>query len=245
MKKVFFILVLPLAFASCVSDADLAPAGGYGRISVDLTNDPIVQTRAAVADLSKWTIYAQPELGDKVYFTNGTVYVRAGEYSVTASNYPDENAWRAANNNRGDAYYVGTTENVNVQLGDTATVQIACGAAKNSRVTVTFPQTDVIDRIRIVANPSANEIVYTSDANEPAYFNPGEFHYKFLYYHGSTEVESGTYTATLEAGKETNIAIVVKEGTINVTVTTDDFTPAEPQVIVIDAADGFPVYNRE
>ena len=44
MKKIYFA-ALALALTACVSNEDLNPVDNYGYIDLNVSNDPIVETR--------------------------------------------------------------------------------------------------------------------------------------------------------------------------------------------------------
>jgi hypothetical protein len=89
MKKIY-LAALTLAMTACVSNDDLNPVDNYGYIDLNVSNDPVMVTRAeqTVSDLNEWTVTAD---GETNYELNSLTdnRVKAGTYSITAKNATD------------------------------------------------------------------------------------------------------------------------------------------------------------
>lgn len=240
MKKILFAaMAICVGMTSCMNE-DFPYAPNYGYINVNVTNDPVISTRAAVTgdDLESWTIMA----GD--YDLNDNNKIPAGTYTVKASNYASDVDALGANNNWGDAFYTGSS-NVTLVAGDTKEVSIACGTAKNSRLKVKFTlDNNAFKNYYLVAD--RNLTFKTGNVSDSlAYYNVGQdvkVSYTLHYTYGTNEPRSlpGTIAMT-EAAKEYELSISSNSnGTITITeITYDDtFTVVEGGSIEFDAATG-------
>lgn len=136
MKKIY-LAALTLAMTACVSNEDLNPVDNYGYIDVNVSNDPVMVTRAeqTITDLTGWTITADGTDNDYTLSLNDNK-VLAGTYSITAKNAEDVDKANAADNGWGKAFYESSPQNVTVSAGNTTPVNINCGFAKNSKLTL-------------------------------------------------------------------------------------------------------------
>lgn len=242
MKKILFsMMALGLAMTSCMNE-DLGEVGGqYGYIDLAVTNEPVVKARATtVSSFDDWTVKA----GDYTITDKNTV-VKAGTYTVTAQNYADIDAALAANENWGDAYYYGSQDNVEVKAGQTTTVAIDCGKAKNGRISTSFNLLASAFSDYTVTVGSTEEggrnLVFNSDTtNDFAYFAAGEVPFTFSYKYNNGDSKSISGKVTVVAGTEHQINISSNDnGTINLTINYDEtFEDGEDQTITIDAATG-------
>ena len=55
MKKIY-LAALTLAMTACVSNDDLNPVENYGYIDLNVSNDPIVETKAVTINNKSWTV---------------------------------------------------------------------------------------------------------------------------------------------------------------------------------------------
>ena len=86
MKKIFSTLFVAATMLSACTNDNILDVASYGYLSLGLTTDNKVTTRAvkSVGDLSKWKV----KVGDTNY-TGTSQKFAAGTYTVTASNYAD------------------------------------------------------------------------------------------------------------------------------------------------------------
>ena len=230
MKKTFlFAALAALSMVSCTNNELPEAEPGYGYINVNVSNDPVVETRAEVTDYTTWVVTA----GDKDITNDNKV--PAGTYTVTAQSHANmDNALEGW----GEAYYWGSAENVVVAAGGTATANIECGKAKNGRITTSFNLAEVFTDVSITVG---RELVFDKDNhNKKAYFAPGEIPYTLKYKYKGSEGTSITGAVTVAAGTEHIISVSSNSnGTITVNITYDDtFTDGADQNINFDAATG-------
>ena len=239
MKKIY-LAALTLAMTACVSNDDLNPVDNYGYIDVNVSNDPVMVTRATIKvdDLSSWTIKAND------YNLNDDNKVPTGTYTITASNYASETSALESNNGWGDAYYYGYSQNVQVSAGGTSEVSINCGSAKNSRLKVEFTLND--NAFSEYSVTTDRNLTFTKEnmKDKLAYYNVGEntkVNYTFNYTHANKPTsKSGTINFN-EAAKEYKLSIKSNDnGTITITEITynDSFDPVDGESITFDAATG-------
>lgn len=238
MKKIFLaVMAVGMSLTSCMNE-EFPNAAKYGYINVNVANDPVIATRADVSNLSTWTILAGETNLNSVGYK-----IKAGTYTVTAKNYTDAEAALSAKENWGDAYYEGSTEGVVVTAGQTQTVNIDCGKAKNGRVKATFDKLgSSFTDFSVVVGAQPRQLTFDSTTSgKLAYFNKGEVvPYTFTYKYNSEEAKTITGTIDVKAATEHQINISSNDnGIIRVTVTYDDtFEVDEDQTIEIDAATG-------
>ena len=237
MKKIFLaVMAVGMSLTSCMNE-EFPNEAKYGYINVNVANDPAIATRANVSNLSTWTILAGETNLNSVDYK-----IKAGTYTVTAKNYTNAEAALSANENWGDAYYEGSTEGVVVTAGQTQTVTIDCGKAKNGRVKATFALLESSFKdFSVVVGEQSRQLTFNSSTSEKlAYFNPGEVPYTFTYKYNSEEAKTITGTINVAAATEHQINISSNDnGIISVTVTYDEtFEDGADQTIVIDAATG-------
>ena len=254
MKKIY-LAALTLAMTACVSNDDLNPVDNYGYIDVNVSNDPIVETRAEVNDLENWTVVVTPTNSDGTNVTCkaselSTKSFKKGNYSVEAYNYVDDATAHLQNRNWGAARYFGRTENsVSVTTGGTASASIACGKAKNSRIKATFNlntenNTLKFSDYKLTLNYEDGGRQLDIDQNNvetaKAYFSAGTVKFEFSYKFNNQEKSTIKSEITCEAGKEHIISISANEnGIISLTINYDDqFENGEDATLYFDAATG-------
>ena len=246
MKKTFlFAALAAISMTSCMNEEfpTLTPTTtGYGYISVNASNDPVIETRAdvKVQDLATWTIETS-KTGEETReaWTSQTKY-EAGTYTVYASNYESDTHWMEAKSNWGDAYYKGSVENVVVVAGQTATAEIECGKAKNARLKVKF---NLINNFTEYSLKAKRNLVFNSENAGSAlayYAATEEVDYTFNYKYNSTPKEITGKITMKGAATENTISIASNDnGTISVTVYYDDtFGEGNSEPLVFDAATG-------
>lgn len=269
MKKYFSLAALALvatAFTACSSDSEMNPEVGYGYIALDgVTTEAILVSRAdpdptQVSDLSTWdvTVTAKDatsgytckadKLNEHAFEAND----EKNPYTVTASNYADLSTALSQNSNWGAPYYTGSTT-VNVVKGKSTPVSIACGKAKNARLSVSFDKsfTDVayetIEGVNqasysLVATQGARSLTFNSGTSgNYAYYEGGStVNYSLSYKFNGADREAITGSITLGAnGTQKNINIMLNSnGKLTLTITTVGFTDGEGKDITIDGATG-------
>lgn len=253
MKKYFVCALAALSFTACVNeDGLLSETKGYINLNVNADNEMVV-TRAeqTVSDLSNWTIIIKKNGTPAASWSSTQVYAAGTDYSAEVYNYVDDNAAIAANNNWGAARYEGATSNTfKVEAGKTTNVEINCGKAKNTKLTVTFAEgftklEKVSDynvnlttrNLTFNQNNTTAEAFYAANQSVPYTLN-----YK---YNNDSKTINGTVN-TGEAGTATNIMVNANtNGTITLTIKYDDaWTQGTEQSITIDAATGEEVTNK-
>lgn len=243
MKKTFlFAALAALCMTSCMNEEfpTLNPSTtGYGYISVNASNDPVIETRADVKDLATWTIETSKAGEAKKTWTSQTKY-EAGTYTVYARNYKTESAWMEANDSWGAAYYEGDVD-VNVVAGQTTSANIDCGKAQNGRITTSFSLAEVFEDVSITVGVEDRKLVFNEDnKSKLAYFAPGTVSYTLKYKYNKSEEKNIQGTVTVVKGTEHIISVSSDmNGIIKVSVTYDDsFEDGADENIYFDALTG-------
>lgn len=239
MKKILFaVMALGMSLVSCTNEEIPAPAVEYGYINVNVSNDPIVQTRAtAVRNLTGWILTANDGTSDKDISNENKVV--AGTYTVSAKSHASQDAALTASNGWGEAYYEGSVSNIVVTSGGTTDAPIDCGKAKNGRIKVTFSLPSVFTDYKVTVDPSSRNLEITSDS-QVAYFNAGEVVYTLSYKYDGGDTKTVSGTIDVAAATEHTISVSANDnGRINVTVNVDDsFDQGTGADIEFDAATG-------
>ena len=254
MKKIY-LAALTLAMTACVSNDDLNPVDNYGYIDVNVSNDPVMVTRAeqTVSDLSGWTITADGTDNDYTLNLNDNK-VLAGTYSITAKNATDVETANAADDGWGKAFYKSETQVVTVAAGNTTPVNINCGSAKNSKLTLNNSlNTFVFTNVKLHAKKGGSYL--EMDGTKSVFYSVGTNVDYYITYSYNTKDESGntkTENKTIknnDSDFSINIASAATDyqislsstdnGTITVTIKyNDDFTPDNSTTLKFDAATG-------
>lgn len=133
MKKTFlFAALAAFSMISCTNNELPEAEPGYGYINVNVSNDPVIETRA-VADITNWWV----KLGDRRLTTSSTK-VKAGTYTLSVSSHETEDAWVSENNYFGAAYYTAPSQTIELTAGETENVTFSCGKSKNACIKVQF-----------------------------------------------------------------------------------------------------------
>ena len=240
MKKIY-LAALTLAMTACVSNDDLNPVDNYGYIDVNVSNDPIMQTRAAtkVADLSAWIVKANNGSED-ITLTTASTKVKAGTYTVSAKSHESEAVALQANEGWGAAYYMGTSASVEVTPGSKKNVTVECGTAKNARLKVQFNLVSNFTEYNLTAERG---LVFSSANAVSAlayYAATEEVEYTLSYKYNGTQKEITGKITMNGAATENIISIASNDnGTISVTVNYDDtFGTGNSENLEFDAATG-------
>lgn len=237
-----------MVFTSCSNEVDMFETIGTpkGTLNVDCIYDTEM-TRATATE--SWIIKA-----DETQLQQGANSIAAGTYTVTASNYADQNAALAANENWGDAFYSGSQANVKVTKGESTPVTINCGKAKNARLKAEFKNLiSKFTNVELVADVTTTEpartgreLTFTPDnaSSKLAYFNASStIPCKLSYNYNDTPKEKTINFKLSGAATENVITVNTNEnGTITISLTNityeEEFGTGNSEEITIDAATG-------
>ena len=251
MKKIILsaCALSAMFLTSCSNEVDMFETIGTpkGTLHVDCIYDTEM-TRATAGE--NWIIKAD----DNTRLQQGNNSIKAGTYTVTASNYDDLPTALKANDNWGDAFYSGSQSGVVVTKGNSTPVSIDCGRAKNARLKAEFK--NLISKFTNVAlvadvtttNPTheGRNLMFTQEnaLTKLAYFNAGStIPCKLSYDYNSTPKEK-TINFTLSGAATENVITVNtnENGTITISLTNityeEEFGTGNSEEITIDAATG-------
>lgn len=241
MKKIY-LAALTLAMTACVSNDDLNPADNYGYIDVNVSNDPVMVTRAEGDP--NWIITATKNSSDYTEYTFklGSNHVPAGTYVITAKSHANVAAANTTSD-WGEAYYEGRSNSVTISAGQPGTATINCGKAKNSRIKANFSlQGEQFKEFSITLTQNDKSLTINNDnANNYAYFSAGTVSFTFHYKYGSSTDEKNIQSSiTCVAGTEHHINITSDDnGTITLNISFDNtFTNGGDKTITFNAATG-------
>ena len=253
MKKTFlFAALAALSMVSCMNEEfpTLTPTKGYGYINVNVSNDPVIETRASQQVSSDgWVIKTQLQGSEtKVDWAADKAYT-AGTYTVFAQNYADE-AWKAANENWGAAFYQGSG-NVTVVAGQTNSAIIDCETAKNAKLTVNIGELpSTFTDVNVVVKRSDDiHLTFPTEGHTEAFFEADETVYFYLSYKFKGDIRN-TESATIKMrGAATHNIINVtanSNGLISVTIKVDEsFGEGNSATITFDGATGNEAQNNQ
>lgn len=260
MKKIYFA-ALAMALTACVSNEDLNPVDNYGYIDVNVSNDPVMVTRAeqTISDLSGWTITADGT--DKDYTLNlNDNKVLAGTYSITAKNAADVDDANAADNGWGKAFYESDPQTVTVSAGNTTRVNIDCGLAKNSKLTLVNRLNEtVFTEVRLHAKKEASYLVM--DGTKSVFYSKGttvDYYITYTYNYKNADGTTQTISKVIK-NNENDFNITIENaatdyqiklsstdnGTITVTLTYNNSFEDKETELTFDAATGNQVNNAQ
>lgn len=247
-KNLLAVMAVVMGMASCTNENLMEVAEpGYGYIAVNVSNDPVV-TRATVTQeqLANWTIVVTN--GESINCFSGAANelssraFAAGNYTLMAYNYQNDADAHEVNDGWGDARYAGTVTPVVVVAGGTATPTIACGTAKNARISVVFNEsftTAVQEGYSLVTNYDTRTHTFPPTNGDKKAYYPADVDVNYtLSYTYKGEARTATGTIRTVAGTEHQLNVKMNtNGTISVSITYDDFTTSGSD-ITIDAAGG-------
>lgn len=258
MKKTIFaaFATLAAAFTSCMSEEDtmFQPyETSLATIELNVSNNPelSVWTRGVTnvnnSELGKWYAKVDAEDSYRPASQIGNKGYTAGDHTIYVRSHSTEDDAYTANSGAGAPYYVGS-ETVNLQKGIN-NVNVACGQAKNAKITVnnwnTAEINGVLDITSVVAdqkNGENNTRSYTYANGGEAFFRAGQAVTLTLNYtYQSVENSATTSIPALVAAKNYNLTI---ESTDNGKITTltitydNTFDNGGTTTIEIDAATG-------
>ena len=242
MKKIF-LAALTLAMTACVSNDDLNPVDNYGYIDVNVSNDPIMVTRAGGPS---WLISATKDGSSYTGIVSGANKVPSGTYVITAKSHTSIDVANTLNT-YGEPYFEGESAETQISVGQSENVNINCHQAQNSKLTlVNALNSSVFTNVKLNAT-SLNRQLSLSNQNPSAFYSiETSVNYNISYnYNGSeteTVIKNGgqDYTITIaEAAKDYQIKLTSTDnGNINVTVTYNNEFGTVEREFTFDAATG-------
>lgn len=245
MKKILFAaMALGMTMTSCMND-EFPNAARYGYINLNVSNDPIVETRAVEINGKKWIV----TIGETEY-TGSSQAFNAGTYNVSVKTHEDVSKAIGEGTAWGEAYYDNSTNNdeITVEAGTTVSKVITCGKAKNTRLTVEFTDqfTSVFPTYQLnVTSPKT--LTFNADNNEStekyAYFEAeDEIEFTITYKKENQETATTTKAKKLTlggAGFEKIISVTANTaGNIELKISTENFEGTTGEEITFDAATG-------
>lgn len=261
MKKTFlFAALAALSMVSCTNNELPEAEVAYGYINVNVSNDPVVETRAGETTPS-WIISATKDNAAYANIKLGVNAVPQGTYVITAASHTNEDAALRANEGWGAAFYTGTSSGIVItDAKESKTANIECGKAKNARIKVSFSLAQIFTEYSITLDPTnesdsntgRNLVVNSNNSTTAlAYFKASELgadntvsvastiSYTISYkYNGTQKTKDGTITM---GGPATEKHLVIKSndnGTISVSVTYDNEFSSSDENLEFDAATG-------
>lgn len=256
MKKFFMYAVAAVAtmsLTSCLSEEETNLTNGEkGYINLNVTAENELITRADAP--STWIVnLGGAETKSVTVGTLSSTPLTPGAYTVNVSSHTSLDA---ALTGYGEAYYTGNlgktgdVENtVTVTTGTPVNASIACGKAKNAKLTIeTAVPSDAVLNITVSngsRNLTFNKTSETTLDHTSAFFEAGEeltIGVSYTIYGHSGTLGTNAKKLTLGgAGTENKISISSNQtGTITLTsITYDDtFSDGNTQTITFDAATG-------
>lgn len=249
MKKIY-LAALTLAMTACVSNDDLNPVDNYGYIDLNVSNDPVMVTRAGEPN---WQLSATKNGEAYTGIAYGTNKVPEGTYVISAKSHASIDVANTTNT-YGEPYFEGETAPTQISAGDSKDATIDCGKAKNSKLTlVNDLNSSVFTDVKLNAT-SSNRGLSLSTQNPSAFYSTGtQVSYNISYKYNDSETETviknddgQDYTITIaEAAKDYQIKLTSTDnGNINVTVTYNNEFGTVEKVFTFDAATG-DIANQE
>ena len=270
MKKIYFA-ALAMTLTACVSNEDLNPVDNYGYIDVNVSNDPVMVTRAdhlvSGTDLSSWTITAT-NTGQQglTYDLKESNVVPAGKYKIEVSSHSSmEAANEAGEGKLGAPYYTCETsvegssyndqtvnQHVTVIAGKTSTSTIYCGSAKNTRIKLDNQLNQglsegTFSNVSLNAEAVDGRPAVTLSHGNTAYYKPSTtIDYSISYtYGGSSKQITDLQIQTGDAATEKIITLISNSsGQITVTISVNDQFETSVENLTFDAATGEQVTNQ-
>ena len=258
MKKTIFaaFATLAAAFTSCMSEEDtmFQPyETSLATIELNVSNNPELSvwtrdvTNVNKSELGNWYAKVDDEDSYRPASQIGDQGYKAGDHTIYVSSHSTENDAYTANSGAGAAYYEGSST-VNLKKG-TNNVNVACGQAKNAKITVNnwnaAEITDVLEITSVVAEQKNGENttrLYTYANGGEAFFRAGQAVTLTLNYtYQSEKMSVPTSISALAAATNYNLTI---ESTDNGKITTltitynNTFDDGGTTTIKIDAATG-------
>ena len=249
--------VAMLSVSSCSSEEEVNMSGakGVGYISLNTSTEDAVITRAeANITTFKAKVYTGGEDGTYVWGTKGayadidasinTTPMSPAEYVVDVRNYNDMGAALAANSNYGAAYWEGQA-NVTVVTAKSTPVTVACGKPKNTKLILNASAFGGTALSLNISAPRGLAFVWNNstkafDHAESFFDHDAVLSYTISYTINGIEKVTSTKTLTMgAAGTAKKLTIASNaNGTITLSITTEDFDEAVEETLTFDAATG-------
>lgn len=243
MKKIY-LAALTLAMTACVSNDDLNPVDNYGYIDVNVSNDPIMVTRAGGPS---WLISATKDGSSYTGIVSGANMVPSGTYVITAKSHTSIDVANTLNT-YGEPYFEGVSDATQVSAGESKSIGIDCKVAQNSKLTlVNELNTSVFSDVKLNATSPNRELSLSKDNPSAFYSKSTTVNYHISYkYNGSNDDkfiknDDKDYTISIaEAAKDYQIKLTSTDnGNITVSVTyNSEFNTIESNEFTVDAATG-------
>ena len=249
--------VAMLSVSSCSSEEEVNMSGaeGVGYISLNTSTEDAVITRAA-ADITtfKAKVYTGGVDGTYVWGTKdayapitasiNTTPMSPVDYVVEVRNYDDMDAALADNSNYGAAYWEGQA-NVTVVTATKTPVTVACGKPKNTKLILNASAFGGTALSLNITDPRGLAFAWNSSTkafdHAESFFAPAAvLSYTISYTINGIEKVTSTKTLTMGAdGTAKKLTIASNtNGTITLSITTEDFEEAEEKILTFDAATG-------
>lgn len=249
--------VAMLSISSCSSEEDVNMPGaeGVGYISLNTSTEDAVITRAD-ADITTFKAKVYTDGADETYawgtkdaYTPITASINTtpmspADYVVDVRNYDDMDAALAANSNFGAAYWEGQA-NVTVVTAKSTPVTVACGKPKNTKLILNASAFGGTALSLNVTAPRALAFAWNNSTkvfdHAESFFAPeAELSYTISYTINGNEKVTSAKTLTMgAAGTAKKLTIASNtNGTITLSITTEDFDEAVEETLTFDAATG-------
>ena len=250
--------VAMLSVSSCSSEEEVNMSGakGVGYISLNTSTEDAVITRADAADINtfKAKVYTGGVNGTYAWGTKdtyapitasiNTTPMSPTNYVVEVRNYDDMDAALADNSNYGAAYWEGQG-NVTVVTATKTPVTVACGKPKNTKLILNASAFGGTALSLNITDPRALAFVWNNSTkvfdHAESFFAPAaQLSYTISYTINGIEKVTSTKTLTMgAAGTAKKLTIASNaNGTIILSITTEDFGEAEVETLTFDAATG-------
>lgn len=243
MKKILFAaMALGMCMTSCMNE-EFPNAVQYGYINLNVSNNPVMVTRAGEPS---WQFSATKNSESYGGIVSGANKVPAGTYIITAKSHSSIDEANISKT-YGEPYFEGASDETVISAGESKNVEINCGKAQNSKLTlVNNLNSNVFTDVKL--NATSPRVLSLSTENPSAFYSKEtEVSYNISYIYNDSDAETvikngeQDYTITIEeAALDYQIKLTSTDnGTINVTVTYDnEFGTVESKDFTIDAATG-------
>lgn len=260
MKTIKLFAAVGMMLLAACSNSDEPQVEQYGTISLGMSTDISVSTRATTPspdELANYQITIN-QTGEStaikegkysaLFNTGNTLPLKTGNgYTLTAANCTDTEA-ESANDNQGQMQLKGTSDPFNVTANQNTDVSVNCTVA-NTNLTVSWDatitgQTSVFTDLKAVIHENSNEtrqftFTNNSSTDPHPWFNidsdpqlVGTITYKF----NGTEKSYNFSGITLTAAKHVKLTISASadNGQITVSITVDNTVTDDNQTITIN-----------
>lgn len=260
MKKYFMCAmaaVAMLSVSSCSSEEEVNMSGakGVGYISLNTSTEDAVITRAeANITTFKAKVYTGGVDGTYAWGTKdtyapitasiNTTPMSPTNYVVEVRNYDDMDAALADNSNYGAAYWEGRA-NVTVVTAKKTPVTVACGKPKNTKLILNASAFGGTALSLNISAPRGLAFVWNNSTmvfdHAESFFAPeAVLSYTISYtINGISKVTDAKTLTMGDAGTAKKLTIASNtNGTITLSITTEDFGEAVEETLTFDAATG-------